>query len=106
MILRGTVCVTCERKSENLTIVLDQPIQAEGMCDCFKHSGKTAENVGKKILNNPGGALEIAACFVIAAASKNPKLIAAIAPDIISLFIRRKVRIRVKVTVCLLFFKC
>ena len=48
----------------------------------FKHLGSAAKNVGKKILNNPGRALEIAANIGTAAASKNPKLIAATAPDI------------------------
>ena len=53
------------------------------MGDFFKHLGKAAQNVGKKILNNPGRALEIAANIGTAAASKNPKLIAATAPDVI-----------------------
>ena len=53
------------------------------MGDFFKHTGKAAKNVGKKILNNPGRALELAANIGTAAASKNPKLIAATAPDII-----------------------
>ena len=51
----------------------------------FKHldkaTAKAAKNVGKKILNNPGRALELAANIGTAAASKNPKLIAASAPD-------------------------
>ena len=74
-LLRGT-CVTCKRNKS--LIVSDQTIQAEGLGDFFKHLGKAAKNVGKKILNNPGRALEIAA-----AASKNPRMIAATAPDII-----------------------
>ena len=41
------------------------------------------QNVGKKFLNNPGRALELAANIGTAAASKNPKLFAATAPDII-----------------------
>ena len=60
-----------------------ETIQAEGMGDFFRSVGKAAKNVGKKILNNPGRALEIAANIGTAAASKNPKLIAATAPDII-----------------------
>ena len=48
----------------------------------FKH-GKAAKNIGKKILNNPGRALELAANIGTAAARKNPKLIATTAPDII-----------------------
>ena len=53
------------------------------MGDLFKHIGKAAKSVGKKILNNPGRALEIAAFIGTAAASKNPNLIAATALDII-----------------------
>ena len=79
-LLRGT-CSTCKR-NKNL-IVSDQTIQAEGLGDFFKHLGSAAKNVGKKILNSPGRALEIAAIIGTAAASKNPKLIAATAPDII-----------------------
>ena len=55
------------------------------MGDFFKHLGSAAKNVGKKILNNPGRALEIAANIGPAAASKNPKLIAATAPDVINI---------------------
>ena len=51
------------------------------MGDFFKHIGKANKNVGKKILKNPARALEIAANIGAAAASKNPKLIAATAPD-------------------------
>ena len=51
------------------------------MGDFFRSVGKAAKNVGKKILKNPGRTLEIAANIGTAAASKNPKLIAATAPD-------------------------
>ena len=76
-LLRGT-CSTGKRNKSLL--VSDQTIQAEGLGDFFKHLGSAAKNVGKKILNNPGRALEIAANNGTAAASKNPKLIAATAP--------------------------
>ena len=79
-LLRGT-CSTCKRNKS--LIVSDQTIQAEGLGDFFKHLGSAAKNVGKKRLNNPGRALEIAANIGTAAASKNPKLIAATVPDII-----------------------
>ena len=79
-LLRGT-CSTCKRNKS--LIVSDQTIQAEGLGDFFRSVGKAAKNVGKKILNNPGRALEIAANIGTAAASRNPKLIAATAPDII-----------------------
>ena len=57
------------------------------MGDFFKHLGKAtakaAKIVGKKILNNPGRAPELAANIGTAAASKHPKLTAATAPDTI-----------------------
>ena len=79
-LLRCT-CSTCKR-SKSL-IVSDQTIQAEGLGDFFRSVGKAAKNVGKKILNKSGRALTIAANIGTAAASKNPKLIAATAHDII-----------------------
>ena len=79
-LLRGT-CSTCKRNKS--LIVSDQTIQAEGLGDFFRGIGKAAKNVGKKILNNPGRALELAANIGTAAASKNPRMIAATAPDII-----------------------
>ena len=80
-LLRGT-CSTCKRnKSLKVT---DQTIQAEGLGDFFRGIRKAAKNVGKKILNNPGRALELAANIGNAAASKNPRMIAATAPDIIN----------------------
>ena len=53
------------------------------MGDFFKHIGRAAKSGGKKKLNNPGRALEIAANIGTAAANKNPRMIAASAPDII-----------------------
>ena len=79
-LLRGT-CSTCKR--DKSLIVSDQTIQTEGLGDFFRGVGKAAKNVGKKILSSSGRALEIAANIGTAAASKNPKLIAATAPDII-----------------------
>ena len=78
-LLRGT-CSTCKRNKS--LIVSDQTIQAEGLGNFFKHLGSAAKNVGKKILNNPGRALELAANIGTAAASKNPRMIAATAPII------------------------
>ena len=48
----------------------------------FSSLVKAVKNVGK-ILDNPGRALELAAYIGTAATSKNSKLIAATAPDII-----------------------
>ena len=79
-LLRG-VCVTCKRNKS--FIASDQTISAEGLGDFFKHIGKAAKNVGKKIFNNHGRELEVAANIGTAATSKNPKLIAANAPDVI-----------------------
>ena len=78
--LRGT-CMMCSRNKS--LIVSDRTISGEGLGDFFKHLGSAAKNVGKKILNNPGRALEIATNVGTAAASKNPKLTAATAPDVI-----------------------
>ena len=82
-LLRG-ICSTCKRNKS--LIVSDQTIQAEGLGNFFKHLGSAAKNVGKKILNNPGRALELAANIGTAAARKNPRMIAATAPDIIKFF--------------------
>ena len=86
-LLRGT-CSTCKRNKS--LIVSDQTIQAEGLGNFFKHLGSAAKNVGKKILNNPGRALELAANIGTAAVSKNPRMIAATAPDIIKFVHQRK----------------
>ena len=80
ILLRGT-CSSCKRNKS--LIVSDQTIQAEGLGDFFRGIGKAAKSVGKKILNNPGRALELAANIGTAAASKNTRMIAATAPDII-----------------------
>ena len=85
-LLRGT-CSTCKRNKS--LIVSDQTIQAEGLGDFFRGIGKAAKYVGKKILNNPGRALELAA-NIGTAASKNPRMIAATAPDIIKFVHRGK----------------
>ena len=78
--LRGN-CVVCNRNK--CLIISERTIDGEGLGDFFKHLGKMGKNVGKKILNNPGRALEIAANIGTAAASKNPRLIAATAPEVI-----------------------
>ena len=78
-LLRGT----CSSYKRNKSLVVSDPtIQAERLGDFFKHIGKAAKRVGNNILNNPGRAPEKVANIGTAAASKNPKLIAATAPDI------------------------
>ena len=79
-LLIGT-CSTCKRNKS--LIVSDQNIQAEVLSDFFRGVGEAAKNAGKKIPNNPGRALEIAAKIGTLAASKNPNFIAATAIDII-----------------------
>ena len=79
-LLWGT-CSTCKRNRS--IIVSDQTIQAEGLSDFFRGVGKADKNVGKKWLNYSWRALELAAKIGTAAASKNPWMIAATAPDII-----------------------
>ena len=78
--LLGGTCSSCKRNKP--LIVSEQTIQAEGLGNFFKHLGSAAKNVGKKILNIPGRALELAANIGTAAADKNPRMIAATAPDI------------------------
>ena len=89
--MKGT-CTTCRRNKS--LIVSEKTVNGEGLGDFFKQLGKAAgsaaKDVGKKILNNPGRALEIAANNGTAAASKNPKLIAASAPEVIKFVHQRK----------------
>ena len=92
--LRGTCMIFSRNKS---LIVSDRTISGEGLGDFFKHLGSAAKNVGKKILKNPGRALELAANIGTAAASKNPKLIAATAPTLLNLFINRRGYTKLKV---------
>ena len=93
-IIRGN-CMICSRNKG--LIVSDRTMNAEGLGDFFKHLGSAAKNVGKKILNNPGRALEITANIGTAAASKNPRLIAATAPELLNLFIKGRVYTKLKV---------
>ena len=82
--LRGNCMMYSRNKS---LIVSDRTKNWEGLGDFSKHlgeaAGSAAKNVGKKILNIQGRALELAANIGTAAATKNPKLIAASAPDVI-----------------------
>ena len=57
--LLGGTCTTCKRNKS--LIVSDQTMNEEGLGEFFKHLDSAAKNVGKKILNNPGRALETAA---------------------------------------------
>ena len=79
-LLKGK-CTKCSRNK--YIIVSDQTIEAEGLKDFFKHLGKAAKSVGKKVLANPGRALKIGAQLGAAAASKNPRAALAATPDVI-----------------------
>ena len=79
-LLRGS-CTTCKRSKS--IMVSDRTIKAEGLGDFSKHLGKAAKNVGKKIFKNPKRALKIAVNIGTAAATKNPNLLAATAPDVV-----------------------
>ena len=79
-LLKGK-CTKCNR-NKSMT-VSDKTIEAEGLKDFFKHLGKAAKFVGKKVLANPGRALEIGAQIGAAAASKNPRAALAATPDVI-----------------------
>ena len=70
------------KKTKSL-IVSDQAFARERLGDFFKHIAKAAKKVGKKLLNNPGEALELAASIGSEAASKNPKPIIATARNVI-----------------------
>ena len=73
--------VTCKRNKS--LIVSDQTIAAERLGNFFSSLGKATKNVGNRTLKNPGRALETAASFTSATASKNPKQITATAPGVI-----------------------
>ena len=79
-LLRG-IFSTCKRNKS--LIVSDQTIQAERLGEFFKHIGNAVKNVEKKILDNPGRALELEAITGTAATSKNRRMIVATAPDVL-----------------------
>ena len=63
--------------------VSDTTIEAEGLKDFFKSVGRTTVNFGKKVVNNPIRAFEIASKTVSAAPTQNPKAALAATPDLI-----------------------
>ena len=62
--------------------VSDATIEAEGLNDFFNSVGKAMVKFGKKVANNPVGALEIASKIGNAAASRNPRAALAATPDL------------------------
>lgn len=101
-------CLNCKRKtqSKNLTghiaendrryvkancsvcgkgkskFVSDSEIKGEGISDLFKKVKKAAKTVGTHIMNNPSRAFELGQQSVMAAISKNPAAMAAVAPQL------------------------
>ena len=78
--LRGN-CVKCKR-NKSMT-VSDATIEAKGLKDFFKSVGRATVNFGKKVVNNPVRALEIASKIGSAAASRNPRAALSATPDLI-----------------------
>ena len=68
-------CSVCNRKKS--MIVSDNTTQAEGLGDFYKNLGKKGRNVSKKmakkVLSNPGRALDLTAKIATAAASRDSK---------------------------------
>ena len=77
-LLAGDCCICKKSKSIKVS---DITIAAKVLQDFFKGVPKAAKNLGKKIFNNPSGALELAADFLSAVATRNPKAIASTAPS-------------------------
>ena len=74
-------CVRCKR-NKSMT-VSDATIEAEELKDFFKSVGSATVNFGKKVANNPAGALEMASKIGSAAASRNPRAALSATPDLI-----------------------
>ena len=81
-------CVVCDRKKT--MIVSDNVIQAEGLGSFFKSLGKISAKAGKKlakkVLSNPGRALDLTAKIATAAASKNSKQTLSTLPELITFY--------------------
>ena len=78
--LKGN-CVNCKR-NKSMT-VSDATMEAEGLKDFYKSVGRATVYFGKKVANNPVGALEIASKIRSAAASRNPRAELSAIPDLI-----------------------
>ena len=63
--------------------VSDATIEAERLKDFFKGVGKARVNFGKKVVNNPVRALEIASKIGSAAARRIPRAVLSVTPDLI-----------------------
>ena len=81
-------CVVCDKKKS--TNVSDNTIKAEGLGDFFKNLGKKGLNVSKKmakkVLSNPGRALDLTAKIATAAASRNSKQALSTLPELITFY--------------------
>ena len=81
-------CMICGRKKS--MIVSDNTIQAEGLGDFFKNLGKVSAKAGKKlakkVISNPGRALDLTAKIATAAATKSPKAALSTLPEVINFY--------------------
>ena len=81
-------CVICKKRKS--MIVSDNVIQAESLGDFFKNLGKKGLNVSKKmakkVLSNPGRALDLTAKIATAAVSKHSKQALSKLPKLITLY--------------------
>ena len=77
-------CVICDRKKT--MIVSDNVIQAEGLRELGKVSGKAAEKLATNALKNPARFLEIGANVAAATASRNPKAALSALPEVINFY--------------------
>ena len=76
-------------------IVSDNVIQAEGLGDFFKNWGKIPAKAGKKlakkVLRNPGRALDLTAKIATTAATKSPKAALSTLTEVINFYHTGKV---------------
>ena len=81
-------CVICNRKKS--MILVDNTKEAEDIGDFFKNLGKKGINVSKKmakkVLSNPGRALDLTAKIATAAASRNSKQALSTLPELITFY--------------------
>ena len=81
-------CSVCNRK-KSLT-VSDNTIEAEGLGSFFKNLGKISAKAGKKlakkVLSNPGRALDLTAKIATAAATKYPEAALSTLAEVINFY--------------------
>ena len=81
-------CSVCNRK-KSMT-VFDNTIKAEGLGSFLKKLGKISAKAGKKlaknVLSTPGRALDLTAKIATATATKSPKAVLSILPEVINFY--------------------